>query len=271
MAREISEVTPEAVQKWTEIAVRMFWEVRARQKAKNDQSEARNAGNRGAATGGGHLDEFVFLFEAIAKHCGYSDDEIFHKSKLELPGYFRPTKKWDFLVIRNGHLIAAIECKGQVGSFGNNINNRIEEALGNAEDVRVAFREKSLGKNVHRPWLGFFLLLEKAQDSTKQVDVYEPHFLVRDEFIDPNCVEAEPTKKRAFGAKAGRRGVSYAERYHIFGEKLVLEGLYSAASIILADQANPGAYNELTNLEVFQFVVKFRAHLMAMGALIEQE
>ncbi len=38
-------------------------------------------------------------------------------------------KKWDLLVVE-GCLIAAIEFKSQVGSFGNNYNNRTEEALG---------------------------------------------------------------------------------------------------------------------------------------------
>ena len=30
------------------------------------------------------------------------------------------------------HLVAAVEFKSQVGSIGNNFNNRTEEALGNA-------------------------------------------------------------------------------------------------------------------------------------------
>ena len=65
---------------------------------------------------------------------------IFRKKRLQLPGFFRPTKEWDLVVVKNGHLIAAIEAKSQVGpSFGNNFNNRTEEAMGSALDIWTAF------------------------------------------------------------------------------------------------------------------------------------
>jgi hypothetical protein len=53
-----------------------------------------------------------------------------------LPGFFRPTKEWDLLAIHDGKLLAVIEAKSQVGpSFGNNFNNRTEEAMGSALDL----------------------------------------------------------------------------------------------------------------------------------------
>lgn len=52
-----------------------------------------------------------------------------------MPGYYRATKDWDFLIVsEKGNLVAAIELKSQVGSYGNNLNNRTEESLGSAED-----------------------------------------------------------------------------------------------------------------------------------------
>jgi hypothetical protein len=33
-----------------------------------------------------------------------------------------------------GSLVATVEVKSQVGSFGNNFNNRVEEAIGSATD-----------------------------------------------------------------------------------------------------------------------------------------
>jgi hypothetical protein len=51
-----------------------------------------------------------------------------------LPGYYRPSKEWDLVVVCENDLVAAIEVKSQVRSFGNNFNNRVEEALGNATD-----------------------------------------------------------------------------------------------------------------------------------------
>jgi len=61
---------------------------------------------------------------------------------LELPGYYRSEKKWDLIALSGGELVAAMEFKSQVGpSFGNNFNNRCEEAIGSATDFWVAFRE----------------------------------------------------------------------------------------------------------------------------------
>ena len=65
-----------------------------------------------------------------------------------LPGYYRPEKKWDLLVVSNNQLVTAIEFKSQVGpSFGNNFNNRVEEAVGSATDIWTAYREKRFGTN----------------------------------------------------------------------------------------------------------------------------
>ena len=69
---------------------------------------------------------------------------VFRKRLLELPGFFRPTKEWDLLVVKDGHLIAVIEAKSQVGpSLGNNFNNRTEEAMGSAIDLWKSYRRKS--------------------------------------------------------------------------------------------------------------------------------
>ena len=82
-----------------------------------------------------------------------------------LPGYFRPTKLWDLLVINEGRLIAALEFKSQVGpSFGNNFNNRTEEAIGTAHDLWTAYREGAFGKQP-RPFVGWMMMVEDAPES----------------------------------------------------------------------------------------------------------
>ena len=58
-----------------------------------------------------------------------------------LPGWFCAEKDWDLVVVVNRLLVAGIEFKSHVGSFGNNCNNRVEEALGNATDLLAAYRE----------------------------------------------------------------------------------------------------------------------------------
>jgi hypothetical protein len=67
--------------------------------------------------------------------------------------------------VKDGKLIAAIEAKSQVGpSFGNNFNNRTEEAMGSALDLWTAYREGAFHTSPH-PFLGYFFLLEDCQAS----------------------------------------------------------------------------------------------------------
>jgi len=129
------------------------------------------------------------------------------------------------LIVHEENLIAAIEFKSQRGpSFGNNLNNRTEEALGSAVDLWTAYREGAFGKQKPRPWLGWVMLLEKCDESTAPVRVSEPHFQVFSEFQDS----------------------SYAKRYEILLRKLLLERVYDGASLILATaQGRPkGRYSE---------------------------
>ena len=71
--------------------------------------------------------------------------------------------------MREGELIAAIEFKSQAGpSFGNNFNNRCEEAIGTAHDFWTAFREGAFGRQ-SRPFLGWLMLVEDAGGSRAPV------------------------------------------------------------------------------------------------------
>ena len=139
----------------------------------------------------------------------------------------------------DGQLLAGIEFKSQVGSFGNNYNNRTEEAIGSAVDVWAAYREGAF-KPSARPWLGYMMLLEEAPSSTRPVKAQEPHFKVFPEF----------------------KSASYARRYEILLTKLVRERLYDSACFLLSDAKNgpSGKYREPEpelNLE------KFMASLLA--------
>ena len=98
----------------------------------------------------------------VCSKAGIPLTSIFFKSRIELPGFFRPTKEWDLLVVHDGKLVVAIECKSQVGpSFGNNFNNRTEEAMGSAMDLWTAFKKDKFDQAV-QPWLGYTFLLEIA-------------------------------------------------------------------------------------------------------------
>ena len=205
-------------------AVAHYWRTLNRQSQKQKSGDA-DRGGRAAVTGGKQMDGFCDLVQKILVHNDLPEASIYSHDRLELPGYFRPTKRWDMLVIHDGHLIAAIEFKSQTGpSFGNNFNNRTEEALGSAVDLWTAYREGAFGRAQPRPWLGWVMLLEESPQSLTPVALKEPHF----------------------GAFAEFQGSSYAARYELLLRRLLLEKIYDRAALILATAAGGprGAYRE---------------------------
>ena len=112
-------------------AVRFFWKTRSNAVLKQMSSNKTDTGQRSAVTTGKNMDGFKELVRALVRRHGTNDTEIHTKKRVTtLPGFFRPTKEWDILVIHKGFLIAAIEVKSQVGTlFGNNVNNRVEKAV----------------------------------------------------------------------------------------------------------------------------------------------
>ena len=149
-----------------EVAIKHFWHTRGRQ-AKNQGSKTgqRDTGLRAAVTGGKHLDGFVVLCRDLLVESGLPEATVFWNKSLELPGYYRAEKSWDLLAVADGHLLAVIEFKAQVGpSFGNNFNNRTEEAVGNATDLWAAYREGAFSPS-QRPWLGYVFILEDCPRS----------------------------------------------------------------------------------------------------------
>ena len=195
--------------------IRHFWTTRNRQSENQGaRTGQRDAGLRTAVTGGKHLDGFITLCRGLLIEAGLPEANVFWSHKRELPGYFRPEKSWDLLAVANGHLLAVVEFKAQVGpSFGNNFNNRTEEALGNASDLWAAYREGAF-KPSRRPWLGYVFILEECKKSLSPVKPKEPHFRVFPEF----------------------REASYAKRYEILLTKLLRERLYDGASLLLTSK-----------------------------------
>lgn len=128
-------------------AVRTFWRNRDAARQKQLASGNVDQGERASVTTGKNMDGFLALARELVVRNGLSDANICLRQRvLTLPGYFRPTKQWDMLVVNEGRLIAAIEFKSQVGpSFGNNFNNRAEEPIGTAHDLWTAFREGAFG------------------------------------------------------------------------------------------------------------------------------
>ena len=155
-------------------AVRYFWETRTRQ-ARNQGSKtgARDAGARAAVTGGAQMDGFVELVKRLIYDKGVPEAGVYRRRRVELPGWYRPEKQWDLLIVTRGELISSLEFKSHVGSFGNNYNNRTEEALGSATDLLAAYRGGAF-KPSARPWLGYLMLLEETPRSLAPIRSREP-------------------------------------------------------------------------------------------------
>src|ERR1700690_3199606 len=89
--------------------VMAFWGNRAKAKQKQVEAGATDQGERAGVTGGKNMDGFTAFVIDLVKANGLGHAQI-HQSRalLALPGFFRPTKLWDLLVMNEGGLIAAI-------------------------------------------------------------------------------------------------------------------------------------------------------------------
>jgi hypothetical protein len=217
-------------------AISHYWLTRQKQSQRQSTSGRSDQGARSAVTGGAQMDGFISLVTDLMIEAGASKSDIFHNKNLELPGFFRPTKEWDLLLVKDGQLILALEAKSQVGpSFGNNFNNRTEEAMGSALDLWTAYREGAYNKTI-KPWLGYVFLLEDCAESKKPVRVQEPHFNVFPGFVN----------------------ASYGKRYELFCRKLVRERHYNVAAFLMSDKTRGinGRYTEPADDLTFEIFAK---------------
>lgn len=231
----MTDLLPNNFDDLTRSAVRDFWRGRTPE-GTQVSSGPKQGGGRDSVLSGKNMDGFIRLVEHVAIHCGLDASNVkAARREVVLPGYFRATKNWDVLVVHQKRLLAVFEFKSQVGSFGNNFNNRSEEVLGAAADLWVAHRHGAYSEDrstdgagvvaehpplLHPdiqhdprpPFLGWLMLLEDCPEARKPVRCDEPNFPVFPEF----------------------RGASYADRYHLLCARLVERRLYGAAALVLS-------------------------------------
>lgn len=217
-------------------AVRFFWKTKESQ-----QSASTDKSNRGAVVGGKQMDAFVELIKNVAIEAGVPDSCIYTKNNY-LPGFFRSSKDWDFLIISpSKKLIAAIELKSQIGSYGNNFNNRTEEALGSAVDLWTAFRENQF-PNQQAPWVGYLMVVGKDKKSTTPVKNNESHYSVLPEF----------------------KTATYIDRYRILCQKLILERHYTSVALLWTSDAKTFG-DVVDDVSVHRFLNSFSGYLKGLS------
>jgi len=194
-----------------------------------------------------HLEALAVLVRSIFVHEGFAESDVLMKGEggnLKLPGYFRPTKDWDLLVVENNVLAAAIEFKSQMGSISKNVNNRAEEAIGSGTDVWEAHREGLFG--LVRPWTGYFLVLAE----------------------EPGIHEPRRTGRPRFPVDESFRDASYIQRYEILCKRLVERRVYDAACLLVStDDPDDPIREPSSELDFDHFAAAIRMRAQALAAL----
>jgi hypothetical protein len=219
-------------------AVSSYWAVLENQgENQGADSGQKDYGDRSKVTGGKQMDAFAELLKDLLERCGIERSAMYCGRSTSLPGFYRPTKDWDLVVVVDGNLLIALELKSLPTSFGNNSNNRVEEALGSASDLWKAYQKRTYGKS-QRPWLGYLMLICDEKSSSSPVAVPERHFAIRKEFRDVSY----GTVSR-LGGKPVKASVPYLRRMELFCEKIKQEGLYDSSCFLVTDHAQgPSGY-----------------------------
>lgn len=141
-------------------------------------------------------------------------------------GYFRSAKSWD-IVCRDpdGRPRICVEFKSQVDSYGNNENNRYEEALGSGLDVRARYGGRAA--------LGFVLVICDEEATRK------------------------PTRDRP-QTDAVFKGTSHIDRRLIFAERIVefelgTGSLYNAAAVLMVGRDGAVRHPANADLRIANF------------------
>jgi hypothetical protein len=169
-------------------AVMHYWATLSDQEEQQKKSENTARGRRAQVVGGAQMDGFASLIEDALVDAGVPRSAVLHDHDAVLPGYYRATKRWDIAVVVNDQLLAVMELKSIASSFGNNLNNRIEEAVGNNTDLYQAYQE-GLFEPSPTPWVGYLILMADTEKSRSSVRIREPNFEVDAEFKDASYID----------------------------------------------------------------------------------
>jgi hypothetical protein len=228
-----------------ELAIAAYWQTKGEQDAAARKIRSTAEGTAKTVRGGGQFNPLINLIARFFTDAGYPMESVgVKKGQVALPGYFRPNKQWDLVVVHRGVLVAAIEMKALGGpSFGNNYNNRVEEAIGNSADIGRAYREGLTGPE--KPWLGYFYLMHDHPKSRGSVRIDRGPFPVEELWV-----------KR-----------SYQERYEIGATRLVEDGFYNSVCYVVSSEEDPGPREPAPLLDWQHFCAGIRGRIEYLAGL----
>lgn len=189
-----------------------------------------------AARSGSHDKAFLYLVAKQLENFGYQVhiSSGANDAKGALPGRYRPAKSWDIVARRNNVPVIAVEFKGQIGSLGNNENNRYEESIGCAHDVRMLFDDQIC--------LGYLFVLGDSEEARR-----------------PNRGRNVP------GIDPRWMNTSHAQRREQFCELVAKDGLYESTSVLYI--TNEPSYSNPSNpdLHFASFAARLHAKVLERG------
>lgn len=234
-------------------AVQSFWSVREKNGVRSGKT----------------LDAFADLFTWVIHNHGLPNAKVLTGRSAKIPGYFRPTKSWDLLVIDNDDLVAAIELKSIADSFGKNSNNRNEEALGSGVDAREAFEENAF-EGLTRLFTGYLIVVEDCDETQTSVQIQMQKFRAMEEFMaDPETRDKEYVKN-AEGIYPPVAGVSYMKRFDILCRRMMQKRLYSAAAVIRSPRSaiNTGEHSAVSrDTSIKSLLASLASHAETIAAI----
>lgn len=179
-----------------------FWiKTKLEQQSLAEAAGTAQGGTRAAVTGGKHLAGINTLLLDELEGLGLPDIDFWFNRGATVPGYYRASKSWDLLVTVERRPVLAMEYKSMTGSEGKNLNNRADEVIGAAQDLRRAQEHGLLPHGMKR---GYIFLMEVTPEVNRPVGV----------------TTQVGAPDRAFN------GATYLDRMAIMCERLRDDGLY---------------------------------------------
>jgi hypothetical protein len=237
-------------------AVKSFWNIR------------QTLGVRSGKT----LDAFIELLSWVVHNNGLPKAVVITGRQAKLPGFFRPTKSWDVVIINQDKLIATIELKSIADSFGKNINNRTEEVLGSGIDIKTAFEEDAF-EGITRLFTGYLILVEDCQETLKGVQIQMKYFRTMKAFMLHPQDYSENYIKNDQGIFPTVEGTSYMGRFDILCRRLMQKNLYTAAAVIQSPRSaiHDGEYSNVSaDTSIKAFLAALASHVEIIS-IIEGE